>query len=96
MNSFMTLILDNPFNEVETDSTPLPFIDISGWDSEPTPDRDWAVLDRIPLRQTNLFSGEGGSGKSSVSLHLCCAHVLGRDWLGLLPEGTGDLYRCRR
>jgi RecA-family ATPase len=70
----------------DTDAASLPFIDFSGWDGEPLPDRDWAVRDRIPLRQTNLFSGEGGSGKSSVSLHLCCAHVLGRDWLGSLPE----------
>lgn len=83
----MTLIIDNPFGEADADAPRgLPFIDISGWDHEPTPDRDWAVIDRIPLRQTNLFSGEGGSGKSSVSLHLCCAHVLGRDWLGSLPE----------
>jgi RecA-family ATPase len=86
IDNFMTLIMDNPFDEANAYVPPLPFIDISGWDSEPTPDRDWAVLDRIPLSQTNLFSGEGGSGKSSVSLHLCCAHVLGRDWLGSLPE----------
>jgi AAA domain len=64
----------------------LPFIDYSRWDNEPTPDRDWAVQDRIPLRQTALFTGEGGSGKSSITLHQCCAHVLGRDWLGSLPE----------
>jgi RecA-family ATPase len=64
----------------------LPFIDYSRWDEEPTPDRDWAVQDRIPLRQTALFTGEGGSGKSSITLHQCCAHVLGRDWLGSLPE----------
>jgi RecA-family ATPase len=44
------------------------------------------VRDRIPLRQTALFTGEGGSGKSAVTLHLCAAHVLGRDWLGSLPE----------
>ena len=64
----------------------LPFINYSNWDQEIMPDRDWAVIDRIPLRQTSLFSGEGGSGKSSVALHLCCAHVLGRDWLGSTAE----------
>ena len=80
-------MLPNPYGDDEAELRPrLPFIDFSGWDNQPMPDRDWAVLDRIPLRQANLFSGEGGSGKSSVSLHLCCAHVLGRDWLGSLPE----------
>jgi RecA-family ATPase len=64
----------------------LPLIDFSKWDQQSTPDRDWAVRDPIPLRQTALFTGEGGTGKSSVTLHLCCAHVLGRDWLGSLPE----------
>jgi AAA domain len=26
------------------------------------------------------------SGKSTVELHRSCAHVLGRDWLGSMPE----------
>jgi RecA-family ATPase len=85
---FMTVImLPNPFGDDEAELNPrLPYINYSNWDQELMPDRDWAVMDRIPLRQTSLFSGEGGSGKSSVALHLCCAHVLGRDWLGSLPE----------
>jgi RecA-family ATPase len=66
--------------------TPLRFIDMSNWDNEPLPERDWAVLDRFPLRQAVLLSGEGGTGKSKTGLHLCCAHPLGRDWLGSLPE----------
>jgi RecA-family ATPase len=44
------------------------------------------VLDRIPLRQVTLFSGEGGAGKSITTLYLATAHVLGRDWLGSMPE----------
>jgi hypothetical protein len=39
------------------------WIDTSRWDSEPCPRREWAVLDRIPLRQVTLFSGEGAIGK---------------------------------
>jgi RecA-family ATPase len=76
------------YHDVEQDGAPIavPFIDYSHWGAQQMPNRDWAVLDRIPLRQTSLFSGEGGTGKSSVALHLCCAHVLGRDWLGSLPE----------
>jgi RecA-family ATPase len=64
----------------------LSFIDMGTWDDSPPPERPWAVRDRIPLRQPTLFSGEGAIGKSLVELHLCAAHVLGRDWLGSLPE----------
>jgi RecA-family ATPase len=63
----------------------LPFIDMSNWDNEAPPPREWAVHDRIPLRQVTLFSGEGAAGKSTVQLHLSAAHPLGRDWLGTLP-----------
>jgi len=65
---------------------PLPFINMSNWDNEPVPKQEWAVLDRIPLGQTALFTGEGGYGKSTILEHLCAAHALGRDWLGSLPE----------
>jgi RecA-family ATPase len=65
---------------------PLPFVDMSAWDNEPIPDQEWAVLNRIPLRQAALFSGEGAAGKSTIALQLCAAHALGRDWLGALPE----------
>jgi RecA-family ATPase len=65
---------------------PLPFIDMSRWDAGPLPEREWAVPDRIPLRQTAIMSGEGGVGKSHTALHLCAAHALGRDWLLSLPE----------
>jgi RecA-family ATPase len=70
----------------ESTAIVLPFINMSNWDNEPVPDQEWAVFNRIPLRQAALFSGEGAAGKSSVQLHLSAAHVLGRDWLGTLPE----------
>jgi RecA-family ATPase len=65
---------------------PLPFISMSNWDNEPLPKREWAVPNRIPLRQTAIISGEGGAGKSNTTLHLCCAHSLGREWLKSMPE----------
>ena len=65
--------------------SPLPFSNMSNWDNEPVPNREWAVPDRIPLRQLSLFSGEGGAGKSYMTLHLCVAHALGREWLGSRP-----------
>ena len=70
----------------EDAAQPLPFIDMDRWDEELPPPRKWAVLDRFPLRQAALFSGEGAAGKSIVLLHLCAAHALARDWLQTLPE----------
>jgi len=70
----------------EASPPPLPFINMSNWDHEPVPEQEWAVLNRIPLKQCVLYSGEGAAGKSTSHLHQCAAHVLGRDWLGSLPQ----------
>jgi hypothetical protein len=66
--------------------SPLPFSNMSTWDNEPPPDQEWGVFNRFPMCETGLLSGEGAAGKSTVLLHLAVAHVLGRDWLGALPE----------
>jgi RecA-family ATPase len=74
---------------------PLPFICVTDWHNEGVPEREWAVLNRIPKRNVTLFSGEGAIGKSIVSLHLGVAHVLGRDWLGTMPEpGPALIVAC--
>jgi RecA-family ATPase len=70
----------------------LPWIDMSNWDNEPTPEREWTVRDRIPARQVTLLSGEGAVGKSIVELNLCVAHPLAKDWLGTMPEPGGAFY----
>ncbi len=70
----------------------LQFINMIEWDNSPAPERPWGVRDRIPLRQPTLFSGEGAIGKSLLELQLCAAHVLGRDWLGSLPEPGPAIY----
>jgi RecA-family ATPase len=71
---------------------PLPFINISNWDNESVPPREWAVPDRIPLRQAHLFSGEGAAGKSTIGMHQCFAHALARDWLGTMPRPGPTLF----
>jgi RecA-family ATPase len=76
----------------EIRETGLHWTDTSRWDSEPCPEREWAVEDRIPLRQVTLFSGEGAIGKSMVELMLTVAHVTAKDWLGALPEPGGAFY----
>jgi RecA-family ATPase len=60
--------------------------------SEPPPPREYAVPDRIPLRQVTLFSGEGGIGKSILTLQLLCSTVLAHDWLGVQPLPGPVIY----
>src|SRR5262245_34658446 len=72
----------------------LPFIKISNWKDRPVPERPWIVKDRIPAGNVTLLSGEGSVGKSIVSLQLAVAVVLGKDWLGSLPEHGPALVIC--
>jgi hypothetical protein len=34
---------------------PLAWIDMSKWDSDPVPERKWAIRDRVPLNQAVVF-----------------------------------------
>jgi RecA-family ATPase len=76
----------------EVEPTPLDWLDMSAWDSEPVPERKWAIKDRVPLNQAGLFSGEGGAGKSIIELMKDVAHVTGKDWLKSLPEPGPAFY----
>jgi RecA-family ATPase len=71
---------------------PLPWLDISSWDHAPIPERQWAIRDRVPLKQAGIFSGEGGTGKSIIELMKNVAHVSGKDWLGSMPEPGPAFY----
>jgi RecA-family ATPase len=70
----------------------LPFIDMSKWDAEPAPRREWAIQDCVPLRQPTIFSGEGAVGKSLLDLMRSVAHVLGKSWLGKVTEPGPAIY----
>jgi RecA-family ATPase len=87
------IMVDNQFGDDEAELNPRPrFINFTSWDNEPMPEHGWAVRERIPSRQASLFGGEGGSGKGHVTLHLCCAHPLGKDWLGSMPEPGASFF----
>jgi RecA-family ATPase len=74
---------------------PLPFINVTAWQDQPVPVREWAVLDRVPMANVTLLSGEGAIGKSFLALHLSVAHTLGRDWLGAMPQpGPAMVVAC--
>ena len=71
---------------------PLAWLNMATWDSEPVPERKWAIRDRVPLNQAGLFSGEGGTGKSIIELMKNVAHVAGKDWMHSLPEPGPAFY----
>jgi RecA-family ATPase len=71
---------------------PIQWVDMSKWDTEPIPERQWAIRDRVPLNQAGLFSGEGGTGKSIIELMKDVAHVAAKDWFGSLPEPGPAFY----
>ena len=83
----------HPIIEATTPRRPLlAWIDMSRWDTEPVPERKWAIRDRVPLNQAGLVSGEGGTGKSIIELTKDVAHVAGKDWFGSLPEPGPAFY----
>lgn len=85
--------IPDPSNQAAVEAAqPIKFMDMSSWDDEAPPKREWAVLDRIPARQVTLFSGEGGLGKTILTLQLLCSTVLNRDWIGSLPEPGPCIY----
>jgi RecA-family ATPase len=71
---------------------PIKWLDMANWDNEPLPERQWAIMNRVPLKQAGLFSGEGGTGKSIIELMKNVAHVAGKDWLGSMPEPGPAIY----
>lgn len=70
----------------------ISWLDMSNWDDEPKPEREWAIPGRVPLKQAGLFSGEGGAGKSIIEMMKDVAHVAGKDWLGSMPAMGPAIY----
>jgi RecA-family ATPase len=62
------------------------------WAGQEVPLPEFTVEDRIPAGQVFLYSGEGGGGKSAQAEHLCAAHALGREWLGVIPRQGPAIY----
>jgi RecA-family ATPase len=74
-----------------SEGQPLPFINMSTWDSVAPPARQWLVVDYIPLRQVTLMSGEGAIGKSILLLQLLASTALRREWIGDLFSKPGPV-----
>jgi hypothetical protein len=72
--------------KTEVKEAPLSFIRLIDWHNRPVPEREWVVVNRVPLKNVTLLSGEGSVGKTILSLQLCVATVLARDWIGAMPD----------
>ena len=55
----------------------------------PVKDRSWLVHGLVPQKTVTLFSGDGGTGKSLLSLQLAVAVASGSAWIGkAVSEGS--------
>ena len=70
---------------------PLKWLDMSSWDTDPIPERQWAISNLVPLNQVGLFS-QGGTGKSIIEIMKNVAHVAGKEWFSHQPTQGGAFY----
>jgi len=64
-------------------SDPLGTIDASIWEERPVPPRVWTVENLIPSRNVTLLNGNGGIGKTLLSLQLAASAASHGYWLAL-------------
>ncbi|TBR17453.1 MAG: hypothetical protein EPO57_09165, partial [Chitinophagaceae bacterium] len=69
----------------------LPVIDFAHWGGPP-PARESAWGDWLPLRQTTMLTGSGGTGKSLLTQMLSTCIAIGRPFLGMDTRGMNALY----
>lgn len=60
----------------------LPTIDATSLAGKEIPPRVWHVEDMIPGGTVTILNGDGGTGKSLLSLQLAVATVMGELWIG--------------
>src|SRR5438067_1046490 len=61
------------------------------WHGQPPPRRQWCVEGCIPHGNVTLLSGDGGLGKTLLSMQLQVAAALGAPWLGVQLEPIRSL-----
>ena len=84
---------------------PLSWTDMSRWDDGDPPPIEWSITNLVPREQVGLFSGVGGTGKTTTELLKDVAHVIGLPWFNWMPtqgpvffvgcEDTDNVWRIR-
>lgn len=64
----------------------FPFVLASELAGKPIPRREWHVEGLIPARNVTLLYGDGGTGKSLLSLQLAVSTALGIPWIDVQTE----------
>src|SRR5215469_7435 len=70
----------------------LEVINIRAWQGVEPKQRAWIVRNMIPARNVTLLTGQGGVGKTLLMQQMSAATVLGKDWVGELPEPGPVLF----
>ncbi|MGZ2404833.1 AAA family ATPase [Rhizobium ruizarguesonis] len=70
----------------------LPVICPAEWHGKPIPAREWYAEDLIPSRQVTIVSGDGGVGKSLLTLQIAAAGALGVETMGMRPTSGRVVY----
>ena len=79
------------------DALKLAYLKLAQWDTKQIPPREWAVEDRVPMRNVFHVAGAGAVGKSLLELQRGVAHVIaqqreGVTWIGLAVRPGPVIY----
>ena len=69
-----------------SDSLERPHPKVIHWDDTEVPDREWLIPNWLPANTATLFTGQGGAGKSWLTLQLVCQIACSFDGVLLDPE----------
>jgi RecA-family ATPase len=61
------------------------WLDMSSWDDSEPPPIEWSISSLVPREQVGLFSGVGGTGKTTIEAMKDVAHVVGLPWFNWMP-----------
>ena len=83
--------LSPPIRRVVHD--PLPVITADTFAGRAVPQREFLdAAGLFPMRNVTLLAGDGGTGKSLLTMQLATSVVLGRPWLGIPIKRMGPVY----
>lgn len=81
-----------PAQTASNDNDRLQVINPSDWQDVPVPERLWYLKDLIPHRQVTILNGDGGVGKSLLSLQIAAAGAMQCETLDMRPMPGRVLY----